>query len=104
MPIAGIYTCAAMLFVAVAPLPYGYYTLLRFVACGVFAFAAHWVARQNARVLPWVFGLLALTFNPIYKIHFPKEIWAMVDIASGILLLCMTKRLRAPSEHTSAQE
>lgn len=94
MPIAAIYICAVMLFVGAAPLPYGYYTLLRLVACGVFAFAAFIAFERKSKVLPWVYGLLALIFNPIIKIYFPKEIWAVIDIAAGILLLVTAKAIK----------
>ena len=40
MPITVIYIVAAMLFLGAAPLPYGYYMLLRLAATGVFIWAA----------------------------------------------------------------
>ena len=69
-----------MLFIGVLPLPYGYYMLLRFVACAVFVWAAFITYENNEEVLPWVFGILAIVFNPIIKIHFPKELWAVIDL------------------------
>ena len=48
LPIAVIYGAAALLAVAVLPLPYGYYQLLRLVATVVFAWAA-FVAFQRGR-------------------------------------------------------
>ncbi|MDZ4211263.1 MAG: DUF6804 family protein [Methylotenera sp.] len=95
MPTAVIYICAAMLFVGAAPLPYGYYMLLRLVACGVFAFAAFVSFDRKNKTLPWVYGLLALLFNPIIKIHLPKEVWAFVDVASAILLLATAKVVKS---------
>ena len=93
MPKAVIFIAAGMLFVGVLPLPYGYYMLLRFVACGVFAWAAFITYEKNEEVLPWVFGILAIVFNPLIKIHFPKEQWAVVDFSSGLLLLLVSKKL-----------
>lgn len=95
MPVAIIYICAAMLFLGAAPLPYGYYTLLRLVACGVFAFAAFVAYDRKSKALPWVYGFMALVFNPIIKIHLPKEMWVVVDIVAGILLLATAKAVRA---------
>lgn len=94
MPTAVVYICAAMLFLGAAQLPYGYYILLRLVACGVFAFAAFVAFERKSKVLPWIYGFLALIFNPIIKIYFPKEIWAAIDIAAGILLLATAKAIR----------
>jgi hypothetical protein len=95
MPTAVIYICAAMLFVGAAPLPYGYYMLLRLVACGVFAFAAFVSFDRKHKTLPWVFGLMALLFNPVIKVHLPKEVWAFVDIAAAILLLATAKAVKS---------
>lgn len=94
MPTAVIYICAAMLFIGAASLPYGYYMLLRLVAFGVFAFAAYVAYEKKKTALPWVYGFMALVFNPIVKIHFPKEMWAIVDIAAGLLLLATAKAVR----------
>jgi len=87
MPIAVIYIASIMLFVGVAPLPYGYYMLLRFVATGVFIWAAFIAYDRNHESLLWVYGVLAILFNPLIKIHLPKELWAVIDVGSGILLL-----------------
>ncbi len=93
MPKVVIFIAAGMLFVGVLPLPYGYYMLLRFVACGVFAWAAFITCENNEEVLPWVFGILAIVFNPLIKIHFPKELWAVVDFCSGLFLILVSKKL-----------
>uniref|UniRef100_UPI003B5948A4 DUF6804 family protein n=1 Tax=Shewanella gaetbuli TaxID=220752 RepID=UPI003B5948A4 len=93
MPKVVLYITVGMLLVGLLPLPYGYYTLLRLVACGVFAWAAFITYERKEEVLPWLFGLLAIVFNPIIKIHFPKELWAIIDISSGLLLLFVSKKI-----------
>ena len=95
MPTAVIYICVVMLFLGAAPLPYGYYMLLRLVACGVFTFAAFVSFDRKYKTLPWVYGLLALLFNPIIKVHLPKEAWVFVDIAAGLLLLATAKAVKS---------
>ena len=94
MPIAVVYIAAAMLLIGAAPLPYGYYTLLRIVACAVFVWAAVITFQRAGKVLPWIYALAAIVFNPLVKIHLPKEAWIAVDVAAGGLLLATTKRLR----------
>ena len=93
MPVAPIYITSALLFIGAVPLPYGYYMLLRIAACGFFIWAAVVTYERKSQYLPWVFGLLALLFNPIIKIHLPKELWAVIDVASGILVLAVKKNL-----------
>lgn len=94
MPVAVIYIGAAMLFIGAAPLPYGYYLLLRLVATGVFIWAAIVAYERKNDILPWVFGVLVILFNPIIKIHLPKEVWAVVDIAAGVLLLAAKRTIQ----------
>lgn len=93
MPKPFLFIAAGLLFIGVLPLPYGYYMLLRFIACGVFAWAAFITYENKEEILPWVFGILAIVFNPIIKIHFPKEVWAIIDFCSGSFLLIMSKKL-----------
>ncbi len=90
-----------MLFVGAAPLPYGYYTLLRFVSCGLFAFAAYVSFTRGGKALPCVFVLFAIAFNPFVKVHFSKELWALVDVGAGLLLLAASKHIKSKgSEET----
>jgi len=94
MPIVVIYIASAMLLLGAAPLPYGYYTLLRLVATGVFVWAAIIAHEKKDNVLPWVFGLCAIVFNPIIKIHLPKEFWLVIDVAAGVLLLATQSKIK----------
>jgi len=94
IPLPYIIGAAGSLFVGVLSLPYGYYMLLRFIACGIFSWAAYVTFERNEDVLPWVFIVLAVVFNPLFKIHFPKELWAVIDFCSGAFLLSMRKALK----------
>lgn len=94
IPKPAIYIASGFLFVGVLPLPYGYYMLLRFVACSVFAWAAYVSFERNENVLPWVFIVLAVVFNPILKIHFNKEMWAVIDLCSGLFLVLIRSKIQ----------
>ncbi|MBT4732725.1 hypothetical protein HOB87_12280 [Candidatus Woesearchaeota archaeon] len=95
MPIAIIYTVVVMLFIGVLPLPYGYYTLLRLVACGAFGYSAYIAHTRKSKNIPWIYGILAVLFNPIIKIYLPKECWIVVDIGAGILLLATNSKIKS---------
>ena len=94
MPLAVVYIAAGMLIAAVAPLPYGYYMLLRLVATGVFVWAVYVAYERQYQVMPWVLVLLAVLFNPIIKIHLPREIWAGIDVVAGLVLLMISGKVR----------
>ena len=91
IPVPVVYITSLILLVAAAPLPYGYYTLVRLVATVIFAWAAMVSYENKNSVLPYAFGLLVILFNPIIKVSFDKEIWAILDVAAAIFLLT-TKR------------
>jgi hypothetical protein len=94
MPIPVIIGAAIMLLIGIAEMPYGYYTLLRLVGTGVFLMAA-WVAYDRKLVvLPWVYLLFAIIFNPLVKVHFEKEVWAWIDLAASILLVSTVLKIK----------
>ncbi len=88
-----------MLFVGVLPLPDGYYEILRLVACAAFGFVAFVSYDRQEKNLPWFYGFLALIFNPIIEFQFTKEMWVVVDIVAGILLLANKEKIQAANEN-----
>lgn len=78
--------CAILLFLGIADLPIGYYTLLRFTT----AIGAAWLVIHdfNGELGPWVivFGLVAILFNPLFPVHLDnKETWQIIDGITGAL-------------------
>ena len=94
MPKQVIYIAVGLLFLGVFSLPYGYYMLLRLIIFGVFAWAAFLSFEQNEELLPWVFIIIAIIFNPIFKIYLPKEVWIIIDIVAGAILLLTQNKLK----------
>lgn len=75
----------ALLIAALAPWPYGYYALLRLAICG----ASIWLAFNliNSRALNglgWAFVGLALLYNPVFRIHFERDVWMVLNVISTI--------------------
>lgn len=76
---------SAMLLLAVAPLPYGYYTFMRIVVCGCAGFMAYrGFAGGDKNPWSFVFAFIAIIFNPVATIHMTKEIWMVVDAIAGL--------------------
>jgi hypothetical protein len=93
VPVQVAYICALLLIVGAAPLPYGYYTLLRIVACGVFGYGSYIAFKRRTALLPYLLALLAILFNPLVPIYLSKAIWIYIDISAGIFLLAVSRRL-----------
>jgi len=88
---------AIMLFLALARLPYGYYTLLRFVVCGTTAYGAYFASTEQKKpAWAWTFGIIAVLFNPFIPIHLSRDIWAVIDVAVALLLVVSLRFLRQP--------
>ena len=94
MPKQVIFLAAGFLLLGILALPYGYYTLLRLIACAVFAWAAYVTFEKKESILPWVFIILALLFNPLIKVYLSKEIWTVIDACSAIFLLIVSPKLQ----------
>ena len=87
---------AAMCFIAIGDHPYAYYTLLRvvtFVAALVGLLVA-WKAQAVWAM--WMFGVIALLFNPIVRVHLTKDIWQVVDALAGLAFLVGGLTVTAP--------
>ncbi len=80
---------AAMLLLCLAPLPYGYYMLVRWAAMVVFAVLALDYYSKNKKELAVTFGALALLFQPFIKIALGRTIWNIVDVIVAILLIVL---------------
>lgn len=81
---------AIMLLLCLAPMPYGYYMLVRWAAMVVFAVTAFNYYAENKKELAVTFGALALLFQPFIKIALGRTIWNIVDVTVAILLLVLT--------------
>jgi hypothetical protein len=78
---------AALLIIAILPLPYGYYTLLRLVVT-IGASAVAWLDYQETKTAgPWVlvFGMTALLFNPLIPVYLSRNSWFFLDIAAAAI-------------------
>jgi hypothetical protein len=80
---------AVALLVALAPLPYGYYTLLRIVVCGSSAFVAYKSYETIGKPSLGIGVMIgvALLFNPLIPIQLSREIWAPIDVGAALVFL-----------------
>ena len=80
---------AAMLLLCLAPMPYGYFMLVRFVMMVAFGWMAYQYYLRQKAVAMWVLVALALLFQPIYKIALGRVTWNVVDVIVAIVLILL---------------
>jgi hypothetical protein len=78
---------AVLFFLCLADMPYGYYQLVRFAGLVGFATLAYQAHEQGRQTEMFIYGGLALLFQPFFKIALGREIWNVVDVIIGIGLL-----------------
>jgi hypothetical protein len=88
---------AAMLLAALARHRYDYYTLLRWVVCGVAAFAAFRAGTFNKGGWVLALAIVALVFNPVVPVHLTRETWAFIDVGTAVLLAASVMSDRQPT-------
>ena len=78
---------AVMALIAIADLPYGYYTLMRLVVCATAIFVVVVGAKDGQMWAIWLYGILALLFNPVLPVHLTKGLWQPLDFITGVALV-----------------
>lgn len=67
--------------------PYGFFTLLRFVVFAATAYIAWMAYQQQKERWVWIFGFLAVLFNPFIVIHLNRELWSFIDLIVGVFMI-----------------
>jgi len=79
---------AAFLFVALFDgWSYGFFTLLRFVVFASSAYVAYMAYEAQKEKWVWIFGFLAVLFNPFIVVHLDREIWSFIDLIVGVFMI-----------------
>lgn len=68
------------------PLPYGFYTFLRIVTC---IWGIHTIIRtQESKGFLFLLSIgFTILYNPIIRIHLPREIWEPINIVTALLVI-----------------
>lgn len=79
-----------LLFLCLADMPYGYYQVVRLAAAGFFVYAAYHENVSGKKEMTIVFILLALLFQPFFKVTLGRALWNIVDVIIAFALLFLT--------------
>ena len=80
---------ALALLVCLFPMPYGYYTLIRFIAMIIFGCMAFNFYKNKQIIFCVIAGSLSLLFQPFFKMAFGRVIWNLIDVIVAIALFLL---------------
>lgn len=83
---------------ALADWPYGYYQLLRLVTCGIAIYIAYTAYAWKKIWVVWLFGFIALLFNPLIPIHLSRELWQPINVICALLFAVVAFALQKPNK------
>ncbi|MFA9220736.1 MAG: DUF6804 family protein [Sediminibacterium sp.] len=78
---------AILMFICLADVPYGYFQFVRFAALVGFGLLAIGASNEGRQTEMFIYGALALLFQPFFKIALGREVWNVVDVIVGAGLL-----------------
>jgi len=78
--------------------PYGFFTLLRLVVVASTGYIA-WIAyRSKQETWTWIFGSIAVVFNPFMPLYFGRGFWVVIDLIVGIFLVVSIFVFQSPDK------
>ena len=89
---------ASLLLGALVDLPYGYFLFLRLVVCFSASFVAYKAYEWKKIWATWLFGFIALLFNPLVIIHLSREIWMPIDIVCAAFFIVSIILFKEPNK------
>lgn len=78
---------ALVLFLCIFDMPYSFFQFVRFVAFIGFSYLAYQSNQYGKTKEMFLYGGLALLFQPFFKIALGRELWNFVDVIVAIGLL-----------------
>lgn len=89
-------TLAILLLVCLLDMPYGYFQLVRFIAMIGFGYLAFKTYDSKKEISAFLYGALAILFQPILKISLSRDIWNVVDVivTAGLIISSLKKSVK----------
>jgi hypothetical protein len=89
----------AMLLIAFKPdNPEGYSTVLRWVACGCFAYLAYRAYEKDQFRWTWRLGIVAVVYNPFFSVHFDRTIGLIVYAITIVIAIGSIVAFKPPKQ------
>lgn len=74
------------LLLCLAPMPYGYYTLVRLLTAVTFCIVAYHCYGAGRKELCIACVVVAIVFQPLLKLYLGRVLWNIVDVAAAVFL------------------
>lgn len=85
---------ALLMFWGLKENPAGYYTILNLVVFVVSGYGAYFSYRLKKRDWIWVFGIIALVYNPLIPFKLNIATWTVVDLICAVTVLVSLKSVK----------
>ncbi|MDY0089601.1 MAG: hypothetical protein RBR78_04460 [Flavobacteriaceae bacterium] len=83
---------AVSFFLCLLDMPYSFYQFIRFAGLIGFTILAYQANQQGTQTRMIIYGVLALLFQPFFKVALGRELWNVVDMIVRIGLLISVLR------------
>lgn len=80
---------AIVLLICLADMPYGFYQLVRFVSACAFSYLSYDYFKAKKDSLGAIFAVLALLFQPFFKVALGRTVWNIIDVIVAIVLIVL---------------
>ena len=89
---------SGLLLWALARHPIGYYTILRLLTCGVCLYAGYEAIQEKQTGWVFVFGGIALVFQPLVPLRMTRETWKYIDVFTALFMIVSIALFKRPTE------
>lgn len=84
----GLYLAVALL-LCLFPMPYDYFTLVRFASMIIFACFAFSFYKEKNTLFMVIAISLAILFQPLAKITLSRDMWNIIDVIVAVALIAL---------------
>ena len=89
---------AIALLLCLFPMPYDYYTLVRFASMIIFACFAFSFYKEKNTLFMVIAISLAILFQPLAKITLSREMWNIIDVIVAVALIALWWKARKATQ------
>lgn len=67
----------------------GFYQFLRWIVCAtaIYTIYVEYKNEEEINTWLWMFGIIALLFNPVFPFYLGKSAWQVVDIGTALFFI-----------------